>query len=328
MHGDDFTFMGVQAELEKMRAKMEEWYEIKFRGIMGSGQGNISEIVILGRTLRWTNWGVEYEADSKHREILVEKMGLDDNANAVVGPAVREDQEEGDNGEEQELQGQACTDFRAAAARLNYLSQDRSDIQFATKEICREMAKPTSKVWRKVKRAVRYMIGAKRLVWHMDDREEEMALDVFADSDWAGCKSSRKSTSGGMIVVGGTVVKSWSRTQKTRALSSGEAEFYALTSAAAEALGMQAVAKDMGWDLKITVHTDSTAAKSMCSRRGLGKCRHMETKFLWLQQTVRRGKITVKKVDGPKNPADMLTKPQSRKEFADKLWEVGGELRD
>ena len=39
-------------------------------------------------------------------------------------------------------------------------------------------------------------------------------------------------------------------------------------------------------------------------------------------------KITVKKVDGPKNPADMLTKPQSRKEFADKLWEVGGELRD
>ena len=37
------------------------------------------------------------------------------------------------------------TRFRAIAARLNKLSLDRCDIQFATKEICREMAKPTAR---------------------------------------------------------------------------------------------------------------------------------------------------------------------------------------
>ena len=33
--------------------------------------------------------------------------------------------------------------FRAVAARANYLGLDRPDLQFASKELCREMAKPT-----------------------------------------------------------------------------------------------------------------------------------------------------------------------------------------
>ena len=168
------------------------------------------------------------------------------------------------------------------------------------------------------------MVGAKRLVWKFDRREDDMNIDVFVDSDWAGCTTTRKSTSGGMLVVGGAVVKSWSRTQKTRALSSGEAEFYAMIGGAAEALGFQALAADLGWQMAITLHTDSTSSKSMSSRTGHGRCRHIETKFLWLQQAVRRKKLFLKKVAGDVNPADMLTKPQGRREFENKLMTVGG----
>ena len=42
--------------------------------------------------------------------------------------------------------------------------------------------------------------------------------------------------------------------------------------------------------------TDSTAAKSVVSRRGLGKMRHIEIRDMWLQKEVCEGKVKVFKV--------------------------------
>jgi len=106
-------------------------------------------------------------------------------------------------------------------------------------------------------------------------------------------------------------LKTWSSTQASIAQSSGEAEYYALVRAASEALGMQSIMRDLGWDCKIRLLVDSSAAKSIASRTGLGKLRHLEIKFLWLQECVRRGKVVLSKVRGDINPADVLTKPKS-----------------
>jgi len=95
------------------------------------------------------------------------------------------------------------------------------------------------------------------------------------------------------------------------AQSSGEAEYYALVRAASESLGMQSLMRDMGWGAKIRLLVDSSAAKSIASRTGLGKLRHLEIKFLWLQEAVRRKKVVLSKVRGDVNPADVLTKPKS-----------------
>jgi len=81
--------------------------------------------------------------------------------------------------------------------------------------------------------------------------------------------------------------------------------------AASEALGMQSLMRDMGWDAKIRLLVDSSAAKSIASRTGLGKLRHLEIKFLWLQEAVRKKKVVLSKVRGDINPADVLTKPKS-----------------
>jgi len=81
--------------------------------------------------------------------------------------------------------------------------------------------------------------------------------------------------------------------------------------AASEALGMQSIMRDMGWDAKIRLLVDSSAAKSIASRTGLGKLRHLGIKFLWLQEAVRRKKVVLSKVRGDINPADVLTKPKS-----------------
>ena len=57
VHGDDFTHSGTKNELEKMKKKMGEWYDVKDRGTMGSEEDEIKEVTILGRRLRWTSEG-------------------------------------------------------------------------------------------------------------------------------------------------------------------------------------------------------------------------------------------------------------------------------
>ncbi len=89
---------------------MQEWYEIKDRGIMGSGVGEIREVTIWGRTVRWTVEGIEYEADAKHRETLMKKAGLEEHSKAA-GPVVKNVQGRED-GEEKELEGRDKAEFR------------------------------------------------------------------------------------------------------------------------------------------------------------------------------------------------------------------------
>ena len=148
-------------------------------------------------------------------------------------------------------------------------------------------------------------------------------IDIYTDSDWAGDRISRKSTSGGMLVVGGSIIKSWSKSQSVIARSWAEAEFYALNRGLTEALGLRSIAKDMGYEMTIRVHVDSSAAKSMVSRTGLGKTRHIQVEYLWSQDVVKENFVQVKKVLGTENPADVLTKPLTKSDIAYLLDKVG-----
>ncbi len=133
-------------------------------------------------------------------------------------------------------------------------------------------------------------------------------VDIFTDTDWAGCPRTRKSTSGGCVILGAHAVKSWSTTQSSIALSSGEAEFNGVVKGAGVGLGYQSLLRDLGIDVPVRVWTDSSAAVGICSRQGLGKLRHIDTHTLWVQQAVRSKRIELRKVSGEVNPADLFTK--------------------
>ena len=80
--------------------------------------------------------------------------------------------------------------------------------------------------------------------------------------------------------------------------------------AASEGFGLQSLAEDLGWSFDVEFHVDSSAAKSMASRKGVGKVRHLAVRFLWLQQAVREGRLSIRKVLGTLNSSDVLTKPK------------------
>ena len=85
-------------------------------------------------------------------------------------------------------------------------------------------------------------------------------LDVYADSDFAGRKTSRRSTSGGVVMHGSHCLKHWATTQPTLGLSSGESELHGISKGIQKGLGFQSMCKDIGMDRKLRVHSDATAA--------------------------------------------------------------------
>ena len=109
-------------------------------------------------------------------------------------------------------------------------------------------------------------------------------------------------------MVGNHVIKTWSATQVSLALSSGEAEYYGVVRASGVGLGQQALFRDAGLKLNLRVWTDSSAAIGTASRQGLGKLRHVECHSLWLQQRLRRKEFELRKIAGEENPADLFTK--------------------
>ena len=100
------------------------------------------------------------------------------------------------------LVGQDITLFRGLAARCNYLALDRPDIQFAAKEACREMSKPMVRSLAKLKRIGQFLCGRPRLIWSFEYQDSATCLDICVDANWAACKRSRKSTSGGSAMLG------------------------------------------------------------------------------------------------------------------------------
>ncbi len=158
-----------------------------------------------------------------------------------------------------------------------------------------------------MKRLCRYLSGLPRLVYVYRQQEVEL-VDIYTDIDWAGRPKTRKSTSGGCLMLGRHTLKHWSSTQVGVSLSSGEAEFHGVVKGAGMGLGYQALLQDLWIHEDLGVWTDSSAAIGIAGRQGLGKLRHLDTHTLWLQQAVRSKRLELKKVLGTANPADVLTK--------------------
>ena len=130
----------------------------------------------------------------------------------------------------------------------------------------------------------------------------------YSDSNWAGCRRTAKSTSGGVLVRGGHCLKSWSSTQKNITLSSGEAELVAAVKMSTELIGITQLAHDWEMEVEGRLYVDSEAAIGVVNRRGNGKLRHVRVGMLWIQERVEEGGLAISKVLGTENPADAMTK--------------------
>ena len=131
----------------------------------------------------------------------------------LTTPCIRRTAES--EGEAAPLDRTRAAAYRALAARANYLALDRPDLAFAAKECCRRMASPSTLDWAALVRLARYVAGNPRLTYDFPWQDEVWALGTWVDTDFAGCLTTRKSTSGGLTARGAHLLKHWSTTQKT-----------------------------------------------------------------------------------------------------------------
>jgi hypothetical protein len=173
------------------------------------------------------------------------------------------------------------------------------------------MKEPVKGDLRALRRLAQYLADSPRLVYQFA-WQDAADLAVYTDTDFAGCRASRRSTSGGCAMRGRHLLKHWSVTQKVVTLSSGEAELAGVVRGASEGCGLQSLAADLGVVLRFSIHADSSAAIGICRRAGIGRVRHLAVSQLWVQERLRTGSFTLHKVAGEYNPADILTKVVSR----------------
>ena len=192
------------------------------------------------------------------------------------------------------------------------------------------MPKPANADAAKLKKLGKYLKNKRRSIIKFEYQKKPEYINVWVDSDYAGCAKTRKSASGGMTCFGRHLIKSWSTTQAVIALSSGEAEHYGIVKGSSIGLGLRALLDEFGVrdSRKIKMLTDASAAKGIAMRRGLGKVRHIEVTQLWVQEKVQAGEIEIIKVKTGENLADGMTKYIDSEKIRNQLIWTSQQIRE
>ena len=140
-------------------------------------------------------------------------------------------------------------------------------------------------------------------------------MTATCDTDWAGCAETRRSTTCVCIDWGGFLITCFSRSQTALGLSSPEAEYYGICSAGSELIYVMGVIRFFGFEVDGWILSDSSGALSLSQRQGVGHQRHIEARYLWIQDHVQRGTFKVGKIPGSLNKADVGTKHVAREDL-------------
>ena len=160
---------------------------------------------------------------------------------------------------------------------------------------------------------MRYLAGTCSLTAGLFPSGDGFEVTVYVDADLGGCADTKRSTSGGLLLLNGCVLHSWSKQQSTVALSSAEAEYTALAKGASEAMYVQNVLADLGISAPPPLLlTDSTAAVDMTRKRVVGRVKHLSRQVFFLRELVDDAKLAIKHISGASNPADVMTKHVDR----------------
>ena len=332
-HGDDFATRTTRTQIADFKVELSKHLLVKHIATLCPRPQLLDacEERFLNLVIRWVvpPFGkaaerIEIEADPRHSELLIKISGLQINSKGVNTPGERPR----DSLRTVKLSPQDSTSYRSNVMRLAYLSADRIELQFASKELARSMAEPTTADVQALKRCIRFLLKYPRCIQSFKRQEiVPKQITCYSDSNFAGCLQSRKSTSSCKIFYGKHLLKSTSTTQAVVSLSSAEAEFYAAVKAAAAGICCVSMMRDLGVVLQqqvvevkakglddgvdspsLEIKLGATAGRANAMLRGAGRIRHIETPTLWLQRLAINSDIKMTRVGGNDNCVDLGTK--------------------
>ena len=130
--------------------------------MIGEAAGLDKQLQILNRTVRWSSRGLWIEADPRHVKEVIRTLRFEGASPAPTPRVAAKGEtrvEDNEGSPDPELGHEETTMFRAVAARLNHLSQDRPDITCATMKQCSKMSRPDAQDLKNMKRLGRFLVG-------------------------------------------------------------------------------------------------------------------------------------------------------------------------
>ena len=216
------------------------------------------------------------------------------------------------------------TAYRGMIGSLLYLTSSRPDIMFATCLCARYQADPKESHLMAVKRIFRYLKGTPNLgLWYPKD--SGFKLIGYSDSDFAGCKMDRKSTTGSCQLLGNRLVSWSSKKQHSVSTSTAEAEYVAAGSCCAQILWMQHQLADYGViATKTPIFCDNTSAIAITNNPVLhSRTKHIDIRYHFIRDHVMKEDIELHFMPTEYQLADLFTKPLDESRFNFLLGKLG-----
>jgi hypothetical protein len=199
----------------------------------------------------------------------------------------------------------------------------RPDIAHAVGVVSRYMNNPGKEHWEVVKWILRYLRGTSTHALCFGG--SNIVLQGYVDSDMAGDKDSRRSTTGYVFTVGGTTISWISKLQKVVALSTMEVEYVVATEASKEMIWLQRFMEELGKKQENNrLYCDSQSAIHLAKNSTFhSNTKHIQLRYHFIRSILEDGQLKLEKIHTSQNPADMLTKVVTREKLSSFSVSVG-----
>ncbi|KAJ9558774.1 hypothetical protein OSB04_013388 [Centaurea solstitialis] len=214
--------------------------------------------------------------------------------------------------------------YRAMIGSLLYLTASRPDIVFSTGVYARYQCDQRNSHLKAVKRILRYLKGTPDFgLWY--PKGSSFELIGYTDSDHAGCKLDRKSTSGACQFLGNKLVSWSSRKQNCVSPSTVEAEYIAAACCCSQVLWMKTQLADFGYTMnRIPIYCDSQSAIQITANPVQhSKTKHIDIRYHFIKDHVEKGNIQLYFVESDLQLADLFTKAFDEKRHLFLLSKLG-----
>ena len=199
---------------------------------------------------------------------------------------------------------------------LLYLCASRPDIALSVGICARYQAAPKESHLIAVKRVFRYLKDTPDYgLWY--PKCSNFTLCGYTDSDWAGDRNDRKSTSGACQFLGRSLVCWSSKKQNCASVSSTEAEYVAAASCCTQLLWMRQTLRDYGIHVdKVPLLCDNESAIKIAHNPVQhAKSKHIEIRHHFIREHISRGDLEMSFVGTRDQLADIFTKPLDEARF-------------
>jgi hypothetical protein len=185
----------------------------------------------------------------------------------------------------------------------------RPDISFAASFLARQIARPTEHLWKMALGVVAYLSNTRTIGLTLGGKGKR-PLKGWVDADWAGCRETRRSTTGWIIELDDSPIVWSSRRQATVSASTTEAEYIAISEAGREIMWLRELLETLGYHQPTTtLHCDNQGAIALTQKPSSHpRTKHIAIRHHQIREWVDMGMIRLAYTESKAQKADMLTK--------------------